>query len=147
MSARVRTAIYANFQTFHVAAEAILQSQDDLFQFRLRLGDREIAQRLPGAANARATDTVGIARDADLGDAPDHLVDPRFGHVGDDEILLTREADVAIEFGREIGDLNRLLAGDLSEEDRETHVVPTGLLLAVRTQVIRGPDWPWDVLE
>ena len=140
--AGVRTSVDTQFEALDIASKAILQPQHDFLQLGLGLSHGVIAQRLAGAPDAPATDAVNIQRKTDLRHALDHFVHTLFGNIGDDEVLLARQADVATEFRGEIRNLDRLLTGDLAQEDRESDVVQPVGLLRMRSQVIDRTDRP-----
>ena len=139
--ARVRAAVDAEFQIVDLVAKAVFETQHDLAQLGLGLGDRVVAQRLAGAGDAGAANAVRVQREADLGYPADDLLQARFGNAGQDEVLLAGDADVAAVLGDQVGDLDGLLAGDLAEEDREADVVEAFLLLLVDAEVVdRAPS-------
>src|SRR5688572_17022049 len=53
VGAGVGAAVHAQLQAIRLAAEPLLESQDDLLKLGLGLGHREIAERLAGAGHAR----------------------------------------------------------------------------------------------
>src|SRR5439155_8273898 len=145
--ARVQAAVDTELDSLDVATDALLQAKDDLLQLGLGLGDREVAQRLTSAAHAGAANGVHVQRKTDVGDATDHLIDAALRHVGDDEVLLPRQADVAVELGGQAGDLDRLLARHLSEANGEADVVQASLLLAMRAEVVGVTNWLRHLLQ
>ena len=72
--------------------------------------------------------------------ARNHLVQARLRHAGQDQVLLAGDADVATERLDQIGDLDRLRAGDLAKEDREADVDQAVALLRVDAEVIGLAD-------
>src|SRR5438105_13868361 len=143
----MRTSVDTQFEALDVAAEALLQPQYEFLQLRLGLSHGVIAQRLAGAPDAPAADAVDIQRKTDLRYAVNHFIHALFGNIGDDEVLLARQADVATEFRGEIRNLDRLLTGDLAQEGRESDVVQPVGLLRMRSQVIDRTDRLWNFLE
>ena len=107
---------------------------------RLRLGDREVAVRLPGAGNRVAANRVDVEREADRLELCLRLVDPVVRDAGDDEVLLARQPDVAAEAVGEIGDRDHLVARDQPEVHGHADVGEPFLLLGVHTEVMRGLD-------
>ena len=67
-------------------------------------------------------------------------VDLALRHVGDDEVLLARDADVAADALGEVGDRDHLVAGDEPEVDRNADVAEALLLLRVDAEVVRRRD-------
>src|SRR5579885_1842895 len=134
--AGMRAAVHAELEAADLLPEALLQAQRDLLQFGLGARHGEVTERLAGAGHAGAAQAEVVEREADLGHPRDHLVQPRLGYTGQDEVLLAGQANVAPVRLREVGDLHGLFAGDLADEDREAHVVQALLLLPVDAQVI-----------
>src|SRR4029077_9495747 len=53
VSTGVRAAVHAERQRLDLTSEAFFQPLDDLLHLRLRLGHREVAERLTGTGDAR----------------------------------------------------------------------------------------------
>ena len=117
-------------------AEAVLEPPDERVEPRLRLRDGEVAVRLARARDRHGADGVDVEREADLGEPGERLVDPRVGHVRDDEVLLAGDADVAAEVLGQLGDVDHLVAGDEADVDGDADVRETGPPLRVDADVV-----------
>ena len=94
--------------------------------------------RLARARDRAAAHRVDVEREADRGELGDDGVDLGLGHVGDDEVLQARDADVAADALGEVGDGDHLVAGDQPEVDGDADVDEAGLLLLVDAEVVGG---------
>ena len=66
LPAGVGAAVEVESQLGDVVAEALLEVLDQAAESPLRLGDREVAVRLAGAADRIRPETVRVDREADL---------------------------------------------------------------------------------
>src|SRR5581483_4198327 len=137
MGTGMRAAVHVDLQGGDRGPEAGFEPLDDLPQLALCLGDRVVAQRLPGAADAVGADAVDVQGEADLLHPLEHGLQARLGDAGQDEVLLPGDAEVAAELLRQIGKRQELRAADQPQVDREADVDPTRLLLRVYADVVR----------
>src|SRR5438132_1787220 len=115
LRAGVRAAVELEPKLRDLRPEALLEHLDQRAEPRLRLRDREVAVRLARARDRVAAQAFLLDRETDPLELEQRLLELGLRDSRQDEVLLARDADIAAEPLREIGDRDHLVTGTEAE--------------------------------